>query len=700
MHRSFSWFLGILSLEGMLCAQDSNVGSFFDEFVPEQQTVVNTTFSPSAISPVAMTGYLPVVISNTTGLSDSQVYVILAGQQTAGATPAYFFQLGSGGVMTPVPASSSTFSVNYSYQLSSLPSCTTGAHNYLVYVPALNGARFYFSINQPMYLQSDTLVGSPPNQIVAPTYFAFYDPNFNTLYETVEATFVPNFSGALPPPAIPWSASINTTEVDAFCLPIKISYYSYSPSNPSAVTPLAQDPNALPSGFGVGGPTSYTTRSQILTSVVNGLTNGDLTTHAVWPRLAIPFLPNPYAKQTSNNQPITYLRILSPKQSMGNSATTTTYGYTVQHLPTIAGSGGTPKFYNYNYPPFPNDYLTNTTYGAGTNSFMSNLFNYYLTPTPNLYMSSGGGTPTVYKGVTTGSIGSQILTMTGVSGPNNGKTCVFDQSSSSFTSAFTYNMFSGGLSSTFVTGNSPDISVMGFYFGDAFIAGLIPSSIGTQNTATPPNIPINITDAVAWEPTFVPDYFVPENTNVNGGPWMDLYASLFHSVAVRNSAGTFLNGVGLCYAYDFDDSLGISGTITPANTTSSALNPYVGITLGAVDTNIPDPYSDTKVYNVTFTYPAGVQYALQYQQGASGQWISVTSGDTVAGIVSNSSNPLSIKYTNAVGTHQFVVYLYYQFLQPVNSYNSSEVNIINSSTITPNSSTVTSGTTYTINLLP
>ena len=265
----------------------------------------------TGMAPAPKSGMLPVVITNDTGLPANQVYVTLAGQQVAGSTE-YFFKLDTtSGNYTPIMADDSTYCPNFSYLLSTLPQASTGANDYLVYTPALAGARFYFSINRPIYLQANS-----PNNLAPPTYYAFYDPNYNNLFESVELTFKPTGGGA--PPAIPWTASVNTTEVDAFCLPIRIGYYSYNPSNPNAVTPMTQDPNALPSGFGVGGLSGATTRETILTSVYNGLDSGDQSgaNPKVWPRLAIPFYSDPYNKTGFQ----TYIRILSPKQGLGLTA--------------------------------------------------------------------------------------------------------------------------------------------------------------------------------------------------------------------------------------------------------------------------------------------------------------------------------------------------------------------------------------------
>ncbi|MBS0653858.1 MAG: hypothetical protein JSR39_10100 [Verrucomicrobia bacterium] len=703
---TFLLYMGLLQADSPLVPP-----GFFDEFLYEQkQDLANagiTNPPPGTIAappgpptsnplpPAPLANMLPVVLNNTTGLPDNQVYVTLAGQEVAGSTQ-FFFQLNpSTGVFTPVPATSSTYSPNYSYPLSSFPvstTSTTSSPEYLAYVPSLAGARFYFSIQQPMYLQSDT-----PNAITAPTYYAFYDPNYSNLYETIELTFNP--TGGSGGAYIPWTASVNTTEVDAFCFPIRIGYFSYNPASPGSITPMIQDSNALPSGFGVGGLAGATTRQTIINSVKAGLQAGDMSggTPPVWPRLLIPFYQNPYAGGT----PQTYLRILSPKQSLGNNAAPQNIGgLTNQRVGTVDGSVS-PTFLNYSYPPFPLDYLSGS-YGAPS-SFADSLFGYYTGATA-LYLSTGGGSPTVYEGTSIGSPGSYTLSMTGITGPNTGQVNTLVQ----YTGATgptgptgpanilnTFEMYSG--SQAFAGGS--DQLTLGFYFGDAFTVGMLPSPVGTNSST-----PIDITDATAtgWEATNIGNYYVaPNSPVVSGGPWYDLYAKELHKVAVRNTSSTFLNGYGLCYAYDFDDSLGISGTITPVITTLNSLNPYLKITLGSIDTPIPNPYSDTTAYTMTFTFDSVGGHTLSYQQG-SGPVTSVTSGTPIAGLQSNSTNPLRLFYNNGQPsgspyTHEFIIYPLYQILVPIGSYNSSEITIINSTTIT---FTPGSPPSFTVNILP
>jgi len=628
-------------------------------------------------NPTPKPKYLAVVITNNTSLPDTEVYVLYMGKYKDAGGNLFFFELNaqtnpSYGVYFPVLPTSTTFSANYSYQLSSLPRSSTGANDYLVYVPDSPSNRFYFSIGKPMYLQSD----ANPNNIAPPTYYAFYDPNYYNLFETIEVSFLPE--GGSGGQYIDWTGGPNTTEVDAFCFPLKINYRSWDPANPSIATELVQNPNALPSGFGVGGTAGETTRAGILTYVTGKLASDDLTTHAIWPRLAVPFCTNPYDISTLT----TYLRVLSPKQSVGNDpAPSTTGGITSQHLPAVIP--GPTQLKTYNYPPFPMDYVSSTGYGDAK-SFANNVLFAYHTP-HELYINTGGAAGTTYKCITTGTSPNQILTCTGISGPNTGQVSTLSESAINTNKIYSGSqLFSGG----------PDADNLGFYFGDAFTVGFLGGAIGTS---TDPFYPIKITDAVTWQPHYIPLYYTHQYSAFGGGPWRDLYAHSLHDCAVRNTVTGDLNGVGLCYGYDFDDSLGVSGDLALSSLTLKQLYPYFNITLGEIDTSVPDIYSDASTYDVTFNFAAGRTLEVSYNGGA---YAGVSSGVAINGVKSNDTDKLLIHYTNAQGPtndHFFVIYLKYQLMVPTVVYNGTEKALIDSTTITPNSATPTA---FTIALLP
>lgn len=116
---------------------------------PCSETFNNSPFPPTppgSTDPAPKTGYLTLVISNQTGQPDNQVYLL---GLPAGSTQ-FFTQTGApfAGALVAVPITASTFSADpaYSIPLSSLQKCSTGAHDYLVYIPPASSDRMYFSI--------------------------------------------------------------------------------------------------------------------------------------------------------------------------------------------------------------------------------------------------------------------------------------------------------------------------------------------------------------------------------------------------------------------------------------------------------------------------------------------------------------------------------------------------------------------------
>lgn len=88
------------------------------------------------------------------------------------------------------------------------------------------------------------------------------------------------------------------------------------------------------------------------------------------------------------------------------------------------------------------------------------------------------------------------------------------------------------------------------------------------------------------------------------GPWYDLYSKALHS---------FGNNI---YTFAYDDVLGIDGTCAA----SLQDEPYAVITLADLrGTSIPDPYTDTNLYNVTVGVAANNPVMYQGQTLTNGQ---------------------------------------------------------------------------------
>ena len=199
---------------------------------------------------------LPVVITNNTGLSPDQVYVLIYGQvpecPSTNATSVdeqfVFIQYNpDGSVNQPVPTTGvdTPPSIMYSYPLNYFTSSSGNA--YYLYLPPLDGGRIYVSLKTPLSL----VVG--PNSIGEPTNL--FDPSvacYSTIFDKVEFSYFPS-ADSLPscssPPVCPndnfsFSCcctlnglkrnqfSFNTTAVDFFGLPMYL--YMHDVTNTSA----------------------------------------------------------------------------------------------------------------------------------------------------------------------------------------------------------------------------------------------------------------------------------------------------------------------------------------------------------------------------------------------------------------------------------------------------------------------------------
>lgn len=267
--------------------------------------------SPIPPPPPHMSGFVAMQVINNTGHPDDAVYITVKGQN--GSSDACFLGI-TNGIGSYVLASSSTFSLNYSYLLSTLPG-TTGQRYFYVPQPFIS-ARAYFSINYPMYLGVDTAVS--PATITDPNSFSLHDPNYYTLYDKVEFTY--NNPVASPGANL----FINPTAVDFFSLPIALQMI-----------------NPIPGGLSTSG--LAISRNTVLTGAQTVFTTFDLTSSHVWNLLNLPYV---------GTDGSTTLRIASPGTASATGASSVN--------PTQV---------------FPSDYLSNAvTYGF---NYVTDVWNFY-----------------------------------------------------------------------------------------------------------------------------------------------------------------------------------------------------------------------------------------------------------------------------------------------------------------------------------
>jgi hypothetical protein len=590
---------------------------------------------PGTIPPAPVNMYFPLVISNQTGQPDSEVYVLgLPNSNTQ-----FFTQTGAtfAGEMNLAGITASTFSADpqYSIPLTSLYQSTTGAHDYIMYVPYSSSDRLYFSIGNPLYIKTDAGTCSPP------IGNSFNDPNYNVIYDFAEISFA---SESSPPPGdIDWTVTVDTSQVDSLALSIALGFYSYDSSMPSAVTPWNAGvgaPATNPVGFSIS-------RDTLISNIVNGMASNSAS--GTWANLALPFYTDPYSPTT----PTTYLRVMAPK-----------------HGGAVSQPGG-----DYTIPVFPASYLTNNGHSF---NYLDTIFAFYLSSgSESLYIqpNSGGGSGEVYKGVVTGSAGNYVFTFTG-------------QTHSSYIvtlneSAITIeNMFSGTV--PMVNGGSApsgDIGVMSDYFSSAFVIGLLGitnlyDSAGAPLTEANMQSHLPVSDGSQTTPVYYTNNFGSPSTTQ---PGYNPYAAFLHQNAILPASPPFTTPyptLGLCYGYDFDDTLGFSSAITPPNTTPTSDNVYAIITLAAMS-NVPTGvYDDAGSYTLTFNFTQ----SFGWRQGTSGSFTTETSPYTTPGAVtSTSSNPFQIQYNGNI----YVVFPKYQFLQPVAQYTDAQNAVIQGAVFTP-----------------
>ncbi len=233
------------------------------------------------IDPALMT----VVLQNITGFPDSEVFVMTFGKQSG--KQGYLDIDTMTGVASFTVASETTFSSDFSFPFSDLPSLDSNSRYFQVPQP-FESARMYFAIRFPIILQigKDSMTGD--STIQDPDTANFADPNQNTLYDKLEFTYNA-------PPALATNANlfINPTAVDFFTLPLTIQVVNPVPSG--------QDTAGLPFK-----------RSDIYAYMQEVFDRFDVTSDKVWNDLYINFVEDPFKP---NSKIITTLRVSAPAKS-------------------------------------------------------------------------------------------------------------------------------------------------------------------------------------------------------------------------------------------------------------------------------------------------------------------------------------------------------------------------------------------------
>lgn len=581
------------------------------------------------IQPVAPKGYIALVISNLTGQSKDDVYIMMTSN-----TLTEVLSLGSlfTGQMVFNTVSSSTYTPDYSYKLSSFPVSTTGANNYIAFVPnEMTKGRIYFSIGKPLNFMN---TGST---IAPPTGGSYSDPNFNVLYDYAELTMVPKTPQ---PGMVDYIPAIDTSNVDNWGLPLYLALYTFDTDHPSVVMLYSRlgSPQLNPTGF-------LGNRDTLISTFRTGLTDP-------WDRLPIPFYTTPYTPTT----PTTYLRILSPKVSVA-----------------VSQPQG-----NYSIPKFPSNYLT--TYGVY--DYLDYLFVYY-SGGKKLYIQTAGdegSSGDIYEAVVNYAERTFHFRSTN---PNHPYYWAYLKKSD-VTIAGIYSGVPEIQKSVGSDAPNQDIIILKKFFGSAFVVGLLAVDGLFDSAATCIN-DANLSAHLprTGGPLSLPAYF--NNPFPTPLPCYNLYDLVLHQQAIVPTSPPYptpppaLPSLGLCYGYDYDDVLMFSSLVSPPRDTLESAHMYVMMTLSAIPTLPTGVFNDPSSYNLTInTAPPTTPF--QYRRGSSGDFTSATSGTTITAVTSTMSNPFQIQYHGLI----FNVYPKYQFFDPVGQYTSSHNTIVQGATFTPN----------------
>ena len=622
----------------------NDLQDFYNEQFDVQSNLVQRMFNPSLFAvtgptPIpGMLGYAPLIIQNNTGLSSDLLYVVGKGQ-TLAATDAYFLQpnLSTGVCSLVLPNGVNSLDPSISVRLSSLP--PAGDKCYYLYVPQLISGRFYVSVGSPLYME--TLQSGGLYQINDPSQTTTQDPNYYTLYQDFEFTLNDVYD-----------LYANVTNVDYFSLPMTLGSYTY-PSG--ALYPTLDNLTV------VGYPASLP-RSSILSSIRSGLINQDASALPQWKNLPVPFYANPYVASS----PLTDLRILAAKLSISLKN-----GY------LFAGAAVSNK-----QGFFDSDYLQSTSSGPqASTSYMQALYN-AIQATPMSMTVYPKDLPAVTYTITASGT-NLLLDLT----PTSGTSYTLDLGT--LTTEALLSGAVGEWSSSFnPSGTGPQVTEISKVFSALFTAGMLPP----RNTVAQP-----IIDAASYFSSSRGTYFNNPTGFSQHGPWFNLYDQVIHPLLLQTG------GYGLGYAYDFDDLLDIAGLLHVNIQTGGQLNsaqPYSVLSVGPVDTAIPNPKEAFGPYNLTvgalgyLSNPIDIIYSTNPDAAPSQTYSVVSTPGTINGV----QNYFYVRYYTNSGKTSYLtyqVYPKYQLVLPTtNRYNSQDAQLMQGIVFV----TGTDGTNFSMNL--
>ena len=217
--------------------QPYRLETFFEVLVCEQKddlAAANLATPCSAVNPDVppdpppvpppISGYLPVVIVNNSGLPDDEVFVVVTGADPVVTTTQVFLGINtSTGIGTRVTAATGQNATMFTVSLSQLPPVSHNGH--VIYFPTISGGEVWFSMQKKLSMPVNG------NSLVQPAFNNPNDPNGNytTNFDIFEVAYVT----ATTPNIV-----ADATAVSFFSLPL-FGYMS-TPSSPNNTTGLFQ----------------------------------------------------------------------------------------------------------------------------------------------------------------------------------------------------------------------------------------------------------------------------------------------------------------------------------------------------------------------------------------------------------------------------------------------------------------------------
>lgn len=640
MNRFFAFLSLFSTLTGSITFNPDRLDVFEENFMYDQAKIVYeqllqrpVPLDGGIIPPQGQLGYVPLVISNGSGLDASRLYVVGKGQKIE-AKDAFFLKpdLNTGICKLVSGQTNNAVDPEIGVQLSSLP--TAGPNSYLIYVPQMISGRFYISVDRPLIMQTALNKNTGFYAIDDPSPTTTQDPNYYTIYQNFEFTLDKYYE-----------LYANVSNVDFFSIPLQLSSHTF----PSGDFYPTFDNITV-----VGYPLT-SKRSSLLEEIKASLKNGDNTIKD-WEKLAIPFYKNPYEM---NSHLITDLRIIAAKTSIG-----------LEKGNQFKGAKSGPSF-------FDKDYLQTTFEGpASSISYMEALYDYYKNRSLEITIFPGNlpkATYTLSSDLTASN--SDILELKLKEGTGGDGTPSLITVKLKLTPSLvpvpgltTEDLLAGDVGSWVkneaFSPNAPDPcqTEISKIISTLFTAGLLPY---------PDEFPQPLIVDDKFLSKFRSSFFTnPKNTfgdPFQNGPWYNLYDKVIHPFLVQT------DGFGLGYAYDYDDLLGLAGLLHVNIQKDDVLNkdqPFAVLSIGPIDTPIPNPTVDFGPYTLKANARASEAYPIEIfystTDGSPSEFFPV---DNLTPTTRNSvKNFFYVRYYSENSTDspflEYIVYPKYQLVLP------------------------------------